>query len=200
MDTQLSVTLYNLFREKRHRRTETEENKNKSSWSNRCLSPIFKVSTRYRPNTYYLIIQGRYSVPEKDVHRCRQDVGERGGEGNNSIDLTPPSMLHPCTWSFPCWLLKRMSCLWASRVSLRTAVVSHGFVTRARKTESTEADDALCLSTWMGKNRPMGGKGICGFRAGAGSSESKVQGDMNQRITPRPPTTSPPNPPPPPWK
>lgn len=33
---------------------------------------------------------------------------------------------------------------------------------------------------------PWEAKGVCGFRAGARSSESKVQGDMNQRITPRP--------------
>lgn len=42
-------------------------------------------------------------------------------------------MLHPCTWSFPCWLVKQMSCLWASRVSLRTAVVSHRSAMRARQ-------------------------------------------------------------------
>lgn len=53
--------------------------------------------------------------------------------GVYSIDLTPLSMLHPCTWSFPCWLVKQMSCLWASWVSLWAAVVSHGFVMRARK-------------------------------------------------------------------
>ncbi|KAL3057169.1 hypothetical protein OYC64_007615 [Pagothenia borchgrevinki] len=35
--------------------------------------------------------------------------------------------------------------------------------------------------------RPLGGGGVCGFGAGAGGSESEVQGDMNQRITPSPP-------------
>lgn len=30
---------------------------------------------------------------------------------------------------------------------------------------------------------PMGGKGVCGFGAGARSSGLEVQGDMNQRIT-----------------
>lgn len=40
----------------------------------------------------------------------------------------------------------------------------------------------------VGHNRPSPreAKGVCGFRAGAGSSESVVQGDMNHRITPRP--------------
>lgn len=40
-----------------------QKEKEKSSCSNRCLSPIFKVLNRYKPNTYYLIIQGRYLVP-----------------------------------------------------------------------------------------------------------------------------------------
>lgn len=104
-------------------------------------------------------------------------------------------MLHPCTWSFPCWLVKQMSCLWASWVSLRTAVVPRRFVMRARKTESTEADDAdaahcVCPHGWAQSAQPMGGKGVCGFRAGAGGSESEVQGDMNQMNHPMPPPSS----------
>ena len=68
-----------------------------------------------------------------------------------------------------------------------------GSFMRARKIESTESDDAHTLHTVSvhinGYNRPdpREAKGVCGFKAGAGSSELEVQGDMNQRVTPNPP-------------
>lgn len=73
-------------------------------------------------------------------------------------------MLHPCTWSFPCWLVKHMSWVWASWVSLRTAAVSRGLLMIARKTESTEADDThaarcVCPHGWAHSAQPMRGKG-----------------------------------------
>lgn len=73
-------------------------------------------------------------------------------------------MLHPCTWSFPCWLVKHMSWMWASWVSLRTAAVSRGLLMIARKTESTEADDThaarcVCPHGWAHSAQPMRGKG-----------------------------------------
>lgn len=74
MDTWLSVTLYNLFIEKIHRKE-----KNKSSWSNRCLSLYLKY--HYKPNKYYVIIQGEYLVPEKmyiDAHRMQEGLGVSG--------------------------------------------------------------------------------------------------------------------------
>ena len=169
-------------------RTETKEEKNKSSWSNRCLSPIFKVLTRYRPNTHYLIIQGRYSVPEKDVHRWRQDVGGkgRGRESDNSIDSTPLSMLHPRTWSFPL-LIGKADELFASQLS------------QFRELLCTEAADAHATHParphgWAQSGRPMGGKGVCGFfRAGcreqriggAGRHESEIH--PTHKHLPRPP-------------
>lgn len=71
-----------------------------------------------------------------------------------------------------------------------------GSFMRARKTESTESDDAHTLNTVSvhinGYNRPdpREAKGVCGFKAGAGSSDLEVQGDMNQRVTPNPPPFS----------
>ncbi|CAB1433142.1 unnamed protein product [Pleuronectes platessa] len=66
---------------------------------------------------------------------------------------------------------------------------------RTKKTESTEADDAHathCVFShgWAQSAWPMGGGEVCGFRAGAGSSESEVRADMNHRIAahlPQPP-------------
>lgn len=81
---------------------------NIDEWTNNCLSPFTTCSERrdtgeqrrkegktspaglidayplylkyyYRPNKYYLIIHGGYSVPEKDVYRCRQrGCGRKG--------------------------------------------------------------------------------------------------------------------------
>lgn len=72
MDTWLSVTLYNLFIEKIHRKEKQVQ-----LVLIECLSLYLKY--HYKPNKYDLIIQGGYLVPEKDVHRCTQDP--RGGRG-----------------------------------------------------------------------------------------------------------------------
>lgn len=61
-------------------REETQENRDERKTSPAGLIDAYPLylKYRYRPNKYYLIIQGGYSVPEKDVHRCRQDVGREG--------------------------------------------------------------------------------------------------------------------------
>lgn len=100
-------------------------------------------------------------------------------------------MLHPYTWGFPCRLMEQMSRLRASGVSLRTAVVSPGFLMSAQKTERTGADDAYaahraCPHGWAQSPKPMGCKAVCGFWANAGGSHTEVKSDINQRITSNP--------------
>lgn len=62
-------------------REDTQKRKTSPAGSNRCLSLYLKY--HYKPNKYYLIIQGGYLVPEKDVHRCTQDPGGGRGEAND---------------------------------------------------------------------------------------------------------------------
>lgn len=71
-------------------------------------------------------------------------------------------MLHPCTWSFPCWLVKQMSCLWASWVKSQDR---SGF-SRVRYGSTKDQEHwgrwctcrALSLSSWLGTIGPAHGK------------------------------------------
>lgn len=146
-------------------REETQENRiqNKSPAGLIDAYPLFKVLNHYKPNTYYLIIHGRYLVPGS----------ERRG-GNNSIDWTPLSMLHPCTWSFS--LLIGEADEW---VRLRTA----GFILVGLLWEHKEPGATRQMmhplrnvSIHMdGRKEPIGGKRGLRF----GSSEWEVQVDMS---------------------
>lgn len=51
---------------------EVENNGNKKKPSAAGLVDAYSLYLmhNYRPNKYYLIIKGEYSVPEKDVQRC----------------------------------------------------------------------------------------------------------------------------------
>lgn len=95
-------------------------------------------------------------------------------------------MLHPCTWSFPCWLVKQMSCF-VSRLSQSQGRCGfsrlHYESTKRPRAPRQMMHTPRAVSVHMdGHNRPSPweAKGLCGCGAGAGGGETEVQGDMNQ--------------------
>lgn len=67
-------------------------------------------------------------------------------------------------------------------------MVSPGFLTRAQKTKSTEADAVhaahrACPHGWAQWPKPMGGNAVCGFQAISRSSQTEVRSDKNQNIS-----------------
>lgn len=86
-----------------------------------------------------------------------------------------------------------MSCSRASRVSLRVATVSCGFLVRAVKTDSIEADDAhtaRCVYQYRRTQsaRPTGGeegrrRRVVVLEQALEAATQEVQSDMNPRIT-----------------
>lgn len=154
-----------------------QKEKEKSSCSNRCLSPIFKVLNRYKPNTYYLIIQGRYLVP---------GCGRRGQQLHwldSTVDATSLYLKFPSADE-----------LFVNQLSQPQAPCFFppcGSVLRAQKTESTEADDAhaapcVCPQGWAQAAQPRGGKGVCEQRVGgAGWQESAPPPQIKKKISSR---------------
>lgn len=76
---------YSLFSEETQQNSKitTTKNKKTSGWSEKMLIPLFKVESCYRPDTYYIIIQGGYSEPISGRMGGVGGTGEavRGGDG-----------------------------------------------------------------------------------------------------------------------
>lgn len=171
--TQSCLSPFTACSERRH--TGEQKQKQKSSCSNRCLSPIFKVLNRYKPNTYYLIIQGRYLVP---------GCGRRGQQLHWFDSAVAATSLY---LKFP-----PADELFVNQLSQPQAhcfFFPRGSVMRAQKTESTEAGDAhaapcVCPQGWAQAAQPIGGERVCGQRVGgAGWQESAPRPQIKKKIS-----------------